>query len=102
MLLFTAASSFWLDFVFKLKVLKSTKRWALSVAPIALFYLTWDAFAISRKEWSFDARKILQIYLPFHIPIEEFLFFIVVPLASILTYEGLLEVLRRIQKRDLQ
>ncbi len=88
MLVFTVAGSFWLEVVLKVGVLRRYKRTFLSIAPVAMLFLAWDAFAIHEKHWHFDSKQILGIYGPFSIPIEEYLFFLVVPLAAIMTIEA--------------
>jgi lycopene cyclase domain-containing protein len=88
MLIFTVIGSFWLEIVLKIGVLKRIKRVLLSILPVAVFFLTWDAYAIDQGHWYFDRDQILGIFGPFDIPLEEFLFFTVVPLAAIMTIEG--------------
>lgn len=88
MILFTVFGSFWLEIVLKIGVLKRIKRVLLSILPVAVFFLTWDAYAIDQGHWYFDRNQILGIFGPFDIPLEEFLFFTVVPLAAIMTIEG--------------
>ena len=87
MLLFTIAGSFWLEIVLKVGVLRRIKRTFLSILPVAALFLLWDAFAIHSGHWHFDAKQILGIYGPFSIPVEEYLFFIIVPMAAIMTVE---------------
>ncbi len=88
MILFTVFGSFWLEIVLKIGVLKRIKRVLLSILPVAVFFLTWDAYAIDQGHWYFDRNQILGIFGPFDIPLEEFLFFTVVPLAAIMTIEA--------------
>jgi lycopene cyclase domain-containing protein len=88
MLGFTIVGSFWLEVVLKVRVLKRIKRALLSIAPIGAIFLIWDAYAISRHHWHFDKGQILGIYIPFGIPLEEVLFFLIVPLAAIMTIEA--------------
>jgi lycopene cyclase domain-containing protein len=92
MLIFTLIGSGWLEVVLKTGVLRRIKRAALSILPISLLFLFWDAYAIARGHWFFDRSQILGIFGPFQIPLEEYLFFIVVPLAAILTIEGVTTV----------
>ncbi len=92
MLIFTLIGSGWLEIVLKTGVLRRIKRAALSILPISILFLIWDAYAIARGHWFFDRSQILGIVGPFHIPLEEYLFFIVVPLAAILTIEGVTTV----------
>jgi lycopene cyclase domain-containing protein len=56
---------------------------------ILAMYLTWDYWAISRKNWYFDSRQILNFNVLPRIPVEEVLFFVVVPFTTILTYLAL-------------
>ncbi|MEI6039378.1 MAG: lycopene cyclase domain-containing protein [Actinomycetes bacterium] len=92
MLLFTVAGSFWLEIALKVQVLKRVKRVLLTVTPIAIIFLAWDYYAIKSGHWYFDTTQILGIYLPGRIPVEEFLFFIIVPLAAIMTIEAVRRV----------
>jgi len=88
MILFTVFGSFWLEIVLKIGVLRRVKRVFFSILPVAIFFLIWDAYAIDRGHWYFDPDQILGIFGPFDIPLEEFLFFTVVPMAAIMTIEG--------------
>ena len=88
MLLFTVIGSFWLEILFKVGVLRRVKRWLLSIIPTALIFLVWDYYAVTRGHWKFDKEQVVGIYGPAGIPLEEFLFFIVVPLAGLMTIEA--------------
>ena len=88
MLAFTIIGSFWLEIVLKIKVLRRIKRVLMSIIPVAIPFIIWDAYAVSNGHWKFDPEQILGIYGPFNIPLEEFLFFLIVPIAAIMTIEG--------------
>jgi len=88
MILFTICGSIWLEFVLKVKVLKRYKRAIKAILPVSLIFIIWDAYAIHKGHWRFDENQILGIFGPFGIPLEEYLFFTVVPLAAILTIEA--------------
>jgi lycopene cyclase domain-containing protein len=92
MLIFTFCGSAWLEIILKTGVLRRIKRAAISVLPISVIFLAWDAYAISRQHWFFDRTQILGIYGPFNIPLEEYLFFCIIPLAAIFTIEGVTTV----------
>ena len=92
MLAFTIVGSFWLEIFIKVGVLKRFKKVLLSIVPIAFLYLIWDAYAISRHHWHFDRSQIIGIFGPFHIPLEEYLFFLIVPIAAIMTIEAVTKV----------
>ena len=92
MLAFTLFGSGWLEFYFKMGVFRRLKRAAISILPISLLFLIWDAYAIKNGHWFFDRTQILGFYGPFNIPLEEYLFFIIVPFAAIFTLEAVVTV----------
>ena len=92
MLIFTAAASFWLEIAFKVHVLRRMKRVLLSLLPISLGFLIWDAYAISQGHWYFDQKQVTGINGPFNIPIEEILFFLIIPIAVLMTLEGVARI----------
>jgi len=92
MLVFIVCSSFWLEIFLKIGVLRRIKRVIISIIPISTLFLIWDAYAIAQGHWFFDRKQILGIYGPFGIPLEEFLFFIIIPIAAIMTIEAVIKV----------
>jgi len=100
MLAFTVFGSFWLEIFLKTSVLKRWKRALISILPISFFFLVWDAYAIAQGHWFFNRDRMLGIYGPFDIPLEEFLFFIIVPMAAILTIEGVTTVKPHLREKE--
>jgi lycopene cyclase domain-containing protein len=92
MLAFTIVGSFWLEVFLKIGVLKRIKKVLLAIVPVAIIYVIWDAYAISRHHWHFDKTQITGIIGPLHIPLEEYLFFFIVPIAAIMTIEAVTKV----------
>ena len=92
MIIFTIIGSFWLEFFLKVRVFTRFKRVIQAIAPIAFLFLAWDAYAVRSGHWRFDRAQILGVYGPFSIPLEEYLFFLVVPVAAILTIEAVRKV----------
>jgi lycopene cyclase domain-containing protein len=88
MIAFTVFGSIWLEFVLKVKVLRRYKQAIKAILPISIIFIIWDAYAIASGHWWFYKEQILGIFGPFGIPLEEYLFFTVVPLAAILTIEA--------------
>ena len=48
MLAFTLFGSGWLEFYFKLRIFPRIKRAAISILPVSVFFLIWDAYAIKQ------------------------------------------------------
>jgi len=88
MIVFTVIGSFWLEVFLKVHVLKQFKRMVTAIIPVAFLFIVWDKYAISRGHWFFDKDQILGIYGPWSIPLEEYLFFMVVPIAALMTIEA--------------
>ena len=91
-LLFVVAGSGWLEFVVRTRVLQRARRFALAVAPVVLVFLVWDAYAISQGHWTFDAARTTGVVVVAGIPLEELVFFLVVPFAAVLTLEAVRSV----------
>ena len=88
MLGFVVIASFWLEFAFHLRVLRDPKRLLKTIGLATPLFLLWDGFAIANNHWFFSAELTLGIYGPFGIPIEEYGFFLIIPIAGLLTLEG--------------
>lgn len=98
MLAFVLIASGWLEWAFDLRVYRNPKRLLATVAIAAPPFILWDAFAIAQGHWFFDRSQMLGIIGPMNIPLEEYLFFIIIPIAAVLTIEGVtrfLEIVRR-------
>ena len=92
MIAFTIVGSFWLEIFLKVGVLRRWRKAFTAILPVSAGFILWDAYAIDRGHWKFDPKQILEIFGPFGIPLEEYLFFIFVPLAALMTIEAVLRV----------
>ena len=86
--------SCWLELVVRTRVLRRTRRLVLTLLPVLVVFVLWDAYAVHEGHWTFDPERVTGVRLPADIPLEELLFFVVVPLASILTFEAVRSVRR--------
>ena len=98
MLGFVVVASFWLEFAFKLRVLRDPKRLLKTLALTIPLFVIWDAYAIANQHWFFSAEQTIGIFGPFGIPIEEYLFFIIIPIAGLLTLEGVTNFLPTVKR----
>lgn len=91
-LAFVLVGCLWLEVALRTRVLRRWRRLLLTIAPVVVVFAVWDAYAISQGHWWFDTDRILGIYVPGSIPLDEILFFTVIPLASVLTLEAVRSV----------
>lgn len=91
-LLFIVIGSGWLEIVLRTRVLRRWRRWLLALAPAVVIFIVWDLYAIAQGHWTFDPDQVLGIEFPGGLPIEEALFFLIVPTAAILTMEAVRSV----------
>ena len=80
-------------------VYRQARRAALAVLPVAAVFVVWDAVAIAAQIWSYNPRYVTGIRLPADIPIEELLFFIVIPLCGLFTYNAVDTMLTYLRKK---
>ena len=80
-------------------VYRQARRIACAVAPVAAVFLVWDAVAITARVWWYNGKYLIGIELPPRIPIEEVLFFVVIPLCGLLTYNAVTTILDRSKRR---
>ncbi|WP_327152275.1 lycopene cyclase domain-containing protein [Nocardia sp. NBC_01329] len=77
-------------------VYRRPARLARSVLPVVGILLVWDAIAIAADVWSYNPRYLTGWTLPWEVPIEELVFFLVVPLCALLTYGAVEAVVDRV------
>ena len=87
-LLFCLAGTAWLEGLLRTRVYRRFKRLLLTVLIVVPFFVVWDLYAISQGHWWFDLRRITGVFLPGQLPLDEVLFFITIPIVSVLTYEA--------------
>jgi lycopene cyclase domain-containing protein len=66
------------------------RRWRRLVAallPAAILGVGWDLYAVNHGHWSFDRRYLLGVSIG-GLPVEELLFFLVIPTCAVLTLEA--------------
>jgi lycopene cyclase domain-containing protein len=91
-LLAVFVGSGWLEVVLGVRVWRRPVRLLLTLLPVVSVFYAWDVYAVSRHQWTFDPRHVTGVRLPGDVPLEELLFFVVVPVAAILTLEAVRRV----------
>lgn len=87
-----------LELVLRARVYRQPRRALVALAvPVALF-VVWDVVAITRGHWTYSPRYITGWIIPPNLPIEELVFFIVIPICGLLTFEAVSRLLER--RRD--
>jgi lycopene cyclase domain-containing protein len=81
------------------RVYRQPARLARAVLPVAVVFLAWDAIAIAAGVWTYNPAYVSGLQLPFRIPVEELVFFLVVPVCAILTFGCVQALLTRWQSR---
>ncbi len=84
-----------LEFVLDARVYRRPGRLLRALGPAVLLFCVWDALAIGRGHWTFNPQYVTGWTLPFGVPIEEFGFFIVVPICALLAFEAVRNMLDR-------
>lgn len=82
-----------LEFVLRARVWRRPRRLLLALAPMLVLFVAWDVLGIVRGHWTYSPTYTTGILLPLRVPIEEVVFFLVVPICGLLTYEAVGTVL---------
>ncbi|EHK85317.1 lycopene cyclase [Saccharomonospora azurea SZMC 14600] len=68
------------------RVYRRPRRLARALAP-ALLFLAWDLLAVAGGVWEISPSYTLGVRVAPAFPIEEALFFVTIPLCTLLTFE---------------
>jgi len=97
MLAFVLIGTLPLHRFYRLSVLRQPLRLLLAIIPAAVLFVAWDLVATSAGQWHFDPAQTLTVRW-WGLPPEEYAFFVVIPLAGILTFEAVKVVTSRRRK----
>lgn len=92
MLVFCVAGTLPLELWLGVRVYRQWRRLLLTLLPVVAVFVAWDLYAIAAGHWTFDRRQTLDVVLPGGLPLEELLFFLVVPTCSVLALEAVRRV----------
>jgi lycopene cyclase domain-containing protein len=74
------------------RVYRRWRRLLLTLLPVVAVFVTWDLYAVAAGHWSFDPAQTVGVSLPGGVPVEELLFFVVVPTCAVLAFEAVRRV----------
>jgi lycopene cyclase domain-containing protein len=73
-------------------VYRRPRRWLTALLPVFLAFTLWDWIAIHRGHWTYSPRYTTGVAF-LTIPLEELVFFVVVPTCALLTYQAVSRLL---------
>ena len=74
------------------RVYRQWRRLLLTLLPVVAVFVAWDLYAISAGHWTFDEEQTTGVVLPGSLPLDELLFFVVVPTCALLSVEAVRKV----------
>jgi lycopene cyclase domain-containing protein len=80
-------------------VYRRPARLLFAVGVPLVVFVAWDAAAIARDHWQFNPTYVTGWRVPGGIPVEELVFFVVIPICTLLTYETVRRWLPRLRRR---
>lgn len=87
--IFTFVGPLFISIVGKVKFLEHYRATVVSIVTVAIPYIIWDTL-VTGVDWHFNPKYVLPIRIV-DLPIEEILFFFVVPFAMLFVYEYIRE-----------
>ncbi len=88
-----------LEFVLRARVYRRPLRLLIALLPTVAVFVVWDVVGILRGHWSYNPRFTTGVTIGV-MPIEELVFFLVIPICGLLTYEAVGHVLARARKAN--
>jgi lycopene cyclase domain-containing protein len=84
-----------LEVVIGARVWRRPRRLVTAVVPGLIVFSLWDVAAIAHHHWSYSRIYTTGWDLAGHLPVEEVVFFVVVPICALLTFEAVTRLLDR-------
>jgi lycopene cyclase domain-containing protein len=88
------AGASWLELWPGTRVFRRLGRLARSILPVFVLFMAWDLYAIAQGQWTYDPAQTIGVRFPGALPLEEVLFFLVVPTCAVLAFEAVRKVTR--------
>jgi len=76
-----------LELLLGVRVYARWRRLVAALVPGLVLGIAWDQYAVRAGHWHFDRRYLVGVDLA-GLPLEEVLFFVVIPICAVLTLEA--------------
>ena|SRR6478735_2178316 len=86
-----------LELVVGARVYRRPQLLLRAVLPVVLVFSIWDIAGILAGHWSYNPAYVSGVRLVLGMPLEELVFFVVVPICGLLTYEAVGIILGRVR-----
>jgi lycopene cyclase domain-containing protein len=77
-----------LEVLLHVRVYARWRRLLVALVPEFVVFVAWVLYAIAAGHWDYSDDRTLGVRLPGGIPVEEVLFFLVVPVCAVLALEA--------------
>lgn len=82
-----------LEFAFNARVWRRPRRLLKAILPAFVLFVAWDIWATAHGTWDFSEQYTVGIELPGGLAIEELVFFVLIPVCTLLTLESVRNIL---------
>lgn len=95
-LILSAVVPFFASFYPPLKFYRNWRALVISIGLIVFIFGGWDVLAVARGHWHFNPEGVGSFKI-INLPLEEALFFVVIPFCCIFTWEAIKHIKERIK-----
>ncbi len=88
-----------LEFVLGARVYRRPRALLFAVLPVVIIFSVWDIYGIAAGHWTYNPRAVTGVQFGFGLPLEEVVFFVVIPICGLLTYGAVGTVLAKLRGR---
>ena len=81
-----------LELLLRVRVYARWRRFLVAIVPEFSVFVVWVLYAIAQGHWDYSDVYTTGVRLPGGIPVEEVLFFLVVPVCAVLALEAVRKV----------
>ena len=83
-----------LEVLLHTRVYARWRRLLLTLLPVLVVFVCWDVLAIRAGHWTYDEGQTTGVEIG-NLPLEELLFFLVIPTCAVLSFEAVRAVRAR-------